>query len=589
MCGIAGYAGSKQVTPVLIGSLKRMEYRGYDSAGIAIVNNGSIAVLKDSGRVDWIAEKISNRMTEGNLGIAHTRWATHGEVSQDNAHPHTSCNGEVAVVHNGIIENFQELVATLRAEGHHFRSQTDSEVIAHLLERSYQRLADPVKALQEALRELIGSYALVVVFHDRPDLMLGARKDAPLIVGVGNGENFIASDILAFIDHTDRVIFLEELEMVTVTSQSVELMKLDGTRIDRKITHVAWEAADVSKEEFAHHTLKEIHEQTRSLRTALLQDEKSLDSFVSNIKNAKNLYITSCGSSFNIGLLLKHLLTKLCKIPAQAFVSSESDEYIDLMDRDTVVIAISQSGETADLLKAVSDARGRGAKVLSIVNSVGSTLSRKSSVNLYLNCGPEVGVAATKSFTSQLVLVYEVIFRIAGMHSKRNALRDVSSAIEQIFMQEEKIRSIAGVLKLFNDVYFIGRGPHYPIALEGALKLKELSYIHAEGMAAGELKHGTLALIDKGTPAVVINPHDETFNDTLSNASEMRARGATVVGISSINNELYDYWIPIPETDPFLQPILEVLPLQLLAYYTALERHNDPDHPRNLAKSVTVK
>jgi glucosamine--fructose-6-phosphate aminotransferase (isomerizing) len=391
-----------------------MEYRGYDSAGIAIVNNGSIAVLKDSGRVDRIAEKISNRMTEGNLGIAHTRWATHGEVSQDNAHPHTSCNGEVAVVHNGIIENFQELVATLKAEGHHFRSQTDSEVIAHLLERSYQRLADPVKALQEALRELIGSYALVVVFHDRPDLMLGARKDAPLIVGVGNGENFIASDILAFIDHTDRVIFLEELEMVTVTSQSVELMKLDGTRIEREITHVAWEAADVSKEEFAHHTLKEIHEQTRSLRTALLQDEESLDSFVSNIKNAKNLYITSCGSSFNIGLLLKHLLTKLCKIPAQAFVSSESDEYIDLMDRDTVVIAISQSGETADLLKAVSDARGRGAKVLSIVNSVGSTLSRKSSVNLYLNCGPEVGVAATKSFTSQLVLVYEVILELQG-------------------------------------------------------------------------------------------------------------------------------------------------------------------------------
>lgn len=589
MCGISGYAGSKQVTPVLLGALKRMEYRGYDSAGIATVNEGSIAILKDSGRVDRIATKINDSMPEGTLGIAHTRWATHGQVSRDNAHPHTSCNSEVAVVHNGIIENYQELVITLKSEGHKFRSQTDSEVIAHLLERSYQRLGDPVQALQETLQELNGSYALVVVFHDRPDLILGARKDAPLIVGVGNNENFIASDILAFIDHTDKVIFLEELEMVVVTRQSVELMRLDGTRIEREVTQVAWEAADVSKEEFAHHTLKEIHEQTRSLRTALLQDERSLDSFVSHIKNAKNLYITSCGSSFNTGLLLKHLLTKLCKISSQAFVSSEADEYIDLMDSDTVVIAISQSGETADLLKAVNDAQKRGAKIISIVNSIGSTLSRKSSVNLYLNCGPEVGVAATKSFTAQLMLVYELILRIADKRSKRNALRAVINSVEQVFLQEEKIRGIASILKMFNDVYFIGRGAHYPIALEGALKLKELSYIHAEGMAAGELKHGTLALIEEGTPAIVLNPHDETFNDTLNNAAEMRARGATVIAISSADNELYDYWIPLPETDPFLQPILEVLPLQLLAYYTALERQNDPDYPRNLAKSVTVK
>lgn len=589
MCGISGYAGNRNVTSVLLNSLKRMEYRGYDSAGIATVSNGSITVVKDSGRIGQIANNIGEKNAKGKIGIAHTRWATHGGVTRNNAHPHTSCNGEVALVHNGIIENYQELVSSMKSDGHKFISQTDSEVIAHMLESSYQRLKDPIKALRATLEQITGSYALVVVFSDKPDLILGARKDAPLIIGIGKGENFIASDILSFIDHTDRVIFLDELEMVAVTNDSIRLMDIDGTPIEREITQVAWEAADISKEEFAHHTLKEIHEQGRTLRTSLLQEESNVEEFVSELKGARSVYITACGSSFHVGLILRHLLTKLCKIPAQVFVASESDEYVDLIDEETVLIALSQSGETADLLKAVKDAKGKGAKVLSLVNSIGSSLSRESNINLYLNCGPEIGVAATKSFTSQLAIVYEIIFKIANLDDRMDTLREISGIVEEVFLREDEIKRIAHLISNSSDVYFIGRGSHYPIALEGALKLKELSYIHAEGMAAGELKHGTLALVDDGTPAIVINPKDETYNDTLSNAAEMRARGARIIGISSIGNEIYDFWIRLPEVDPLLQPILEIIPLQLLAYYAAVERQNNPDYPRNLAKSVTVK
>ena len=588
MCGITGYIGEKEAAPVLLQALKRMEYRGYDSAGISTIHKDNVTIKKDIGRIDSINEKIELGKAEGKIGIAHTRWATHGGVTKENAHPHLSCKQKVVLVHNGIIENYRQLFKEL-SDNHEIKSETDSEVIAHLIEEEYNREKDPLKTLQNVSKKLDGSFALVVIFSDKKDEIYGVRKYAPLIVGIGEQENFISSDIVSFIDYTDNVIFLEDKEIVRVTSNSIEIVNFDGDKISRDKTHVAWEAADVSKEEFSHHTIKEIHEQSSTVQNALNQDDEEFEEFVNKLTSGKNIFITGSGSSFHIALIFKKMLTKFVDSPVQAFLSSESEEYIESMNDNAILIPISQSGETADLLEVIRNVKDKGVTVLSIYNTVGSSLSRVSDHSLNLNCGPEIGVAATKSFTSQLAIVYKIIFKLGNVKDGNEKIIELSNKIKDIISKEKTLQEIIELLNESNDVYFLGRAIHHPIALEGALKLKELAYIHAEGMAAGEIKHGTLALVEEGTPAIIINPKDESYSDTINNAAEMKARGAKIIGISSEDNEVYDYWIEIPKVENILYPLIELVPLQLLAYYTAIRRKNNPDYPRNLAKSVTVK
>ena len=588
MCGITGYIGEKEAAPVLLQALKRMEYRGYDSAGISTIHKDNVTIKKDIGRIDSINEKIELGKAEGKIGIAHTRWATHGGVTKENAHPHLSCKQEVVLVHNGIIENYRQLFKEL-SDNHEIKSETDSEVISHLIEEEYNKEKDPLKTLQNVSRKLNGSFALVVIFSDKKDEIYGVRKYAPLIVGIGEQENFISSDIVSFIDYTDNVIFLEDKEIVRVTSNSIDIVNFDGDKISRDKTHVAWEAADVSKEEFSHHTIKEIHEQSSTVQNALNQDDEEFEEFVNKLTSGKNIFITGSGSSFHIALIFKKMLTKFVDSPVQAFLSSESEEYIESMNDNAILIPISQSGETADLLEVIRNVKDKGVTVLSIYNTVGSSLSRVSDCSLNLNCGPEIGVAATKSFTSQLAIVYKIIFRLGNVKDGNEKIIELSNKIKDILLKEKTLQEIIELLNESNDVYFLGRSIHHPIALEGALKLKELAYIHAEGMAAGEIKHGTLALVEEGTPAIIINPKDESYDDTINNATEMKARGAKIIGISSEDNEVYDYWIEIPKVENMLYPLIELVPLQLLAYYTAIRRKNNPDYPRNLAKSVTVK
>ena len=588
MCGITGYIGEKDAAPVLLQALKRMEYRGYDSAGISTIHKDNVTIKKDIGRIDAINEKIELGKAKGKIGVAHTRWATHGGVTKENAHPHLSCKQKIVLVHNGIIENYRQLFKEL-SDNHEIKSETDSEVISHLIEEEYNKEKDPLKTLQNVSKRLNGSFALVVIFSDKKDEIYGVRKYAPLIVGIGKQENFISSDIVSFIDYTDNVIFLEDKEIVRVTSNSIEIINFDGDKISRDKTHVAWEAADVSKEEFSHHTIKEIHEQSSTVQNALNQDDEEFEGFVKELTSGKNVFITGSGSSFHIALIFRKMLTKFIDSPVQAFLSSESEEYIESMNDNAILIPISQSGETADLLEVIRNVKDKRVTVLSIYNTVGSSLSRVSDFSLNLNCGPEIGVAATKSFTSQLAIVYKIIFKLGNVKNGNEQIIELSNKIKDILAKEKTLQEIIELLNESNDVYFLGRAIHHPIALEGALKLKELAYIHAEGMAAGEIKHGTLALVEEGTPAIIINPKDESYNDTINNATEMKARGAKIIGISSEDNEVYDYWIEIPKVENMLYPLIELVPLQLLAYYTAIRRKNNPDYPRNLAKSVTVK
>ena len=587
MCGIIGCVSDEPVASILLHGLKRVEYRGYDSAGMATIDGRKLEVRKGAGRISEIEKKYRLSRLKGTVGIAHTRWATHGGVTDGNAHPQTSCFGTIAVVHNGIIENYIQLKKELARKGHRFKSETDTEIIAHQIEQEYSRTKDPLKATMTATRKLRGQYAIAVAFQDRPESVIGARKDAPLILGIGDGKMFIASDVLAFIEHTDRTVFLDNRETVQITKDGYRLLGPEGRAIRRKPTQVAWELSDLSKTDFAHYTLKEINEQPRTVISASVQDRKRVEEFAGAIKRARSLFITGSGTSYHAGLLLKFRLNAEAGIRCDAIISGELKEHAGFLGRGSAVVVFSQSGETADVLEAVKQARKKGAKVLSIVNAAGSTLARESDVVLLLNCGPEVGVAATKSFTAQVVVANLVADAVLG--KKNNGIKELSEAIRQVLAIEAKVKELAGVYADRPDFYFVGRGYQSPVALEGALKLKELSYIHAEGMAASELKHGTLALIEKGTPVVVINPSGETHSDSLSSAEELKARGAEVIGISDREDEVYAHFIRVPRVQPKFMPIVEVVPLQLLAYHAALARKNDPDYPRNLAKSVTVK
>jgi glucosamine--fructose-6-phosphate aminotransferase (isomerizing) len=461
-------------------------------------------------------------------------------------------------------------------------------VIAHLIEEECSRGKSPVAATTAAVRKLRGQYAIVVMFQGRDDLLVGARKDAPLIVGVGDGRMFIASDVLAFIEHTDRSVFLENFEVVELRRGGYRILDFKGREVKRKPTQVAWELSDTSKFDYAHYTRKEIDEQPITVRSASSQDGENLAEFARAVRNAKQLFVTAAGTSYHAGLLLKHRLNREAKLRCDAVLAGEFGEHEEWLGRGTVVVAISQSGETADVLEATKLAKKRGARVLSIINAAGSSLARESDVVLLLNCGPEVGVAATKSFTAQVMVVNLLVDAVLGRKAV-GRLDVLSRGVRRALESEDQIKAIAREYRDRPDFYFVARGYNYPVALEGALKLKELSYIHAEGMPASELKHGTLALIEKGTPVVVINPSGPSHADTLSNAEELKARGADLIGISDVEDDVYKHFVRIPKVDWAAMPVVEAVPLQLLAYHTAVARRNDPDYPRNLAKSVTVK
>jgi glutamine---fructose-6-phosphate transaminase (isomerizing) len=588
VCSIIGYTGKLFVAPILLQSLKRMEYRGYDSVGIATMNNGKIVTRKGIGKVAEVAESLDLLHMPGRIGIGHTRWATHGGVTDKNAHPHSGCTDDIAVVHNGIIENYSALKAELIRLGHNFKSQTDSEVIAHLLELNYSTYKDIKQAMIETCKKLSGTYAFVAVFEDGN--ISAARYDEPLIIGIVDSGCFISSDVLGFLEYTDKAIFLDNKDIVITNGTTLELFDFDGNYVTRPITQVAWELGAADKGKYAHHTLKEIHEQIRTIVEAGNQNYESLHSFCDILANSKNVFITGSGTSYHSALIAKHIFSRFAKIRCETIMSSEFQYMLDSVDDKSVLIAISQSGETADVLQAVKIARQMGSKIISVVNIPTSSLARISDSFLSVNCGPEIGVAATKSFTGQLSVLYNIIDSMCngcvGISSDKS---EIIKAIQLVLDDEINISKIADTMEDVKDIYILGRSLHYPISLEGALKIKELAYIHAEGIAAGEIKHGPLALIEKNTPVIVINPSDSTYNSTISSAYEIKARGATVVGVSDKMDDVYDHFIKITKVRDNLYPLVEVIPLQILAYYLALKKKADPDYPRNLAKSVTVK
>jgi glucosamine--fructose-6-phosphate aminotransferase (isomerizing) len=591
MCGIIGFTGDGKALEILLKGLRRLEYRGYDSSGLALLTGEGIRVVKRVGSVENLEREASSlRGLESSIGIAHTRWATHGGVTDRNAHPHTSCDGRVAIVHNGIIENCEELRAELEARGHVFTSETDSEVIAHLLEEELSRRPDdPRGALTSVVKRLKGSFAFIAISTWTSDAILAARHNSPLVVGVGKGFSIPASDVLSFLEWTDDAIFLENESCAIIRPGRVDSWLITGEDLDLKVTKVAIEVSEVEKRGYVHHTLKEIHDQRITVQRTLTQDLGALDEAAKLLRGAKRIFLVAAGTSYHAALVGRHVLAELADLDAQPVLASEYALTSRWVNGDSVVVAVSQSGETADVLEAVRDAKRRGAKVVGVVNMPGSSLERLSDVHINIRAGPEIGVAATKSFTSQVIALLRLACAVSGRDVQLDA-EELSRGLEEVLEQEPQIAEIAKTLKDSRDVYLIGRGIHFPIALEGALKVKELAYVHAEGLPAGELKHGTLALIDKGTPVIVLNPSDETFVDTLSNCMELKARGATIIGVSDRHHASYDFFVRLPKSSSkFASVLLEVIPLQLLAYYMALERGAEIDRPRNLAKSVTVK
>lgn len=588
MCSIIGYKGQFNVATVLVASLKRMEYRGYDSVGIATINNGKILVKKDVGKVADVNKSLDLGRMPGHTGIGHTRWATHGGVTYKNAHPHYGCTDRIAIVHNGIIENYKELREELIFLGHTFISDTDSEVIAHLLERYYSGQKNIKQTVFETCRRLKGTYAFVAAFED--GTICGSRYDEPLIIGSVNNGYFISSDVLGFLEYTDKAIFLDNRDVVIVDSETCHIFDLEGNTVNRAITKVAWELAAIDKGKYAHHTLKEIHEQPNIVQKAGTQNLEKIEEFCNIVTNSKALFLVGSGTSYHSALIAKHILSKFAKIRAEAIISSEFQYTFDDIDSTSTIIAISQSGETADVLQSVKAAKQMGARILSVVNNPTSSLARISDSSLSIDCGPEIGVAATKSFTAQLSLIYTIVDRLCnGCLDFEGNKAFLVGALRQVLDTENQIHSIAEGLRDTRDIYIIGRSIHYAIALEGALKIKELAYVHTEGIAAGELKHGPLALIDRNSYVLLVNPNDIASEDNIASAYEIKARGAKIIGISDRPNNVYDIFIKIPSVKSTFYPIIEVLPFQILAYYLALAKNADPDYPRNLAKSVTVK
>ena len=584
MCSIIGYSGKNSAAPILVKGLQKMEYRGYDSVGIATESENKIVVKKGVGRVVEVTNAVQLDKLPGNIGIGHTRWATHGKVTEKNAHPHSSNSGKIAIVHNGIVENFEELKSDLQNKGYEFQSETDTEVIANLIQLNLDETSDVKQSIIKTVNQIKGHYSFVAIFDD--GTLAAARFHEPLIVGVGKNGNYLSSDVLGFIENTDDAIYVDNEDFVIINDSGIHIFDFDGTPVKYQITKVSKEFADVYKGDYAHFTIKEISEQPDTILRAV--DNNQIQQFVDNIKQAKNLYITGSGTSYNAAEIAKYLMSKFAKIKINTLISSELPFSPNEIEPDSTLITISQSGESADVLEAVKIAKESNAKILSIVNLLNSSLSQQSSLAIGLNCGPEIGVAATKSFTSQLAILYKITDQLCNGCINPD-WKKVSDAISQVLSNNLKIKELAKNLKEITDIYVLGRGIHLPIAREAALKLKELSYIHAEGIPGGELKHGPLALMDSNVYVIIINPRDSTYNDTLNSANEIKARGAKIIGISDKKNDVYDHWIEIPSVDEALYPIVEIVPIQLLAYYSALEKKTDPDYPRNLAKSVTVK
>lgn len=586
MCSIIGYYGDGSAAPILVRALKRMEYRGYDSVGVATKNQQAIQIKKGVGKVLDVNNSIHLDALPGSVGIGHTRWATHGAVTDINAHPHASSSGKLAIVHNGIIENFEELKADLEKRGYQFKSQTDSEVIANLLQFNLDELLDSKKAMIKTVSQLKGHYAFVAMFEN--GTLAAAKYHEPLIVGIGKNGYFLSSDVLGFIEKTDDVIYLDNGEFVVLDRVGLQIYSFDGDPVKHQVTKVSKEFADAYKGEFAHFTLKEISEQPETIVRAGEKSLEAINNTTEFIRRAANIYITGSGTSYNAALVAKYLWQKYAKIKSEPIISSELFFSPDAIEPNSILIAISQSGESADVLEAVSIAKKSNAKIISIVNIVTSSLAQESSLVIGMNCGPEIGVAATKSFTSQLSIIYKITERLCDGCIKLDDKR-ISNAVSRVLENTSKVRQVAKELKDIKDIYILGRAVHYPIAAESALKLKELTYIHAEGIPGGELKHGPLALMDSSVYVIIINPNDHTYNDTLTSAREIKARGAKIIGVSDRESDVYDHWIEIPTVDDPLYPLIEIIPIQLLAYYSAIEKDTDPDYPRNLAKSVTVK
>ncbi len=588
VCSIIGYKGESLAAPLLVTCLQKMEYRGYDSVGIGTINDGKVSVKKGVGRVEDVDSNLLLRVLPGRIGIGHTRWATHGEVTEKNAHPHTSCNGEIAVVHNGIIQNYSELKSKLIRKGHIFKSETDSEVIAHLLEEDYVQSGNLRGAVQNTAKKLAGAFSFIAAFSD--GTIAGARFDEPLIVGISNDGYYISSDVVGFLKYTDRAIFLDNRDIVILNGSEMEMISFDGAPVVRPITQVAWEFGGIDKGTYAHFTIKEINEQVDTIVKSGKDQENKIEQVSELLKSAPFVYFTGSGTSYHCALVAKALLSKYGRRKSDAIMSSEFQYLVNDIEPDSVIVAISQSGETADVLEVVKKAKPVGSKIISIVNVPTSSLARLSDISVHMNCGPEIGVAATKSFTSQLTILYAIIDELSGgvigLEDQRYRLRN---AVKELIERQSVIEQITDEIKDVKDIYVLGRSIHYPIALEGALKIKELSYVHAEGIPAGELKHGPLALIDKNSCILVLNPNDSTFDDVKANAHEIKSRGAMLIGIGSSPSDVYDLFIAIPEVDEVLYPLLEVIPFQMIAYYLALEKNANPDYPRNLAKSVTVK
>ena len=585
MCSIIGYSGNNNAAPVLVRALQKMEYRGYDSVGIATKNESIISIKKGVGKVSDVTKNLNLNEMLGKIGIGHTRWATHGKVTELNAHPHPSNSGKIAIVHNGIIENFEELKKQLEDEGYNFKSETDSEIIANLLQKNYEVTKNVKETIMKTVSEIKGHYAFVAMFENGQ--LAGARFHEPLIIGVGQENIFLSSDVLGFIEYTDNAIYMKSGNFIILENKEFEILDFNGNKIKHEITKVSKEFGDAYKGDYAHFTLKEIYEQPDVILKAGETTVDGIKDAADLIKNAKNIYITGSGTSYNSALIAKQILSKYVKIKAEPIIASELQFAPETIEENSVLIAISQSGESADVLEAVRITKKLNCKIISIVNLLTSSLTRKGDIVLGMNCGPEIGVAATKSFTAQLILLYKIVQKLG--ENITIGFEEFSILISKMLENTNKIQEIAKELKEVSDIYILGRGINYPIAIESALKLKELTYIHAEGIPGGELKHGPLALMDTDVFVIIINPNDSTYADTLTSAREIKARGAKIIGVSDIESDVYDYWIEIPKISEILYPISEIIPIQLLAYYSALEKDTDPDYPRNLAKSVTVK
>ena len=606
MCGIVGYIGQKEAIPFLLEGLKRLEYRGYDSAGVATIKGG-LEVIKTKGKIKDLTRLIPLDHN-AHLGIGHTRWATHGEPSTINAHPHLAGDGKLALIHNGIIENYATLREELKQQGVKFQSETDTEVLAHLVAYFYK--GDLVAAVREALGHVEGAYGIAVVHQDHPDKIVAARMGSPLLIGLGDGENFISSDKNALLGHSQRMIILEDGELAIVTADRVDISTSDATVVERDVIELEEELESIDKGEFAHYMLKEIFEQPRTISDAfagrLLPEEGGvrlggLSAVTEELLSADRIILTACGTSWHAAMVAEYFLEEYLRVPVEVEYASEFRYRNPVLNRKTVVIAISQSGETADTLAAMKEAKRKGALVLGICNRVGSAIARESVAGVYIHAGPEIGVASTKAFTSQLVVlllltIYLARLRNMGYNMGRqlvDELRKLPEKVEQILAQAGEIERIGKELACHSNALYLGRGLFYPTALEGALKLKEISYIHAEGYPAAEMKHGPIALIDEEMPVIVIAPLDDNYDKVISNIQEVRARQGKVVVVAtqadSKLSELAHEVIQIPDAHPTLMPILSVIPLQLLAYYIAVERGCDVDQPRNLAKSVTVE